>query len=85
MLDDVDPYRHVVHTALPAPLPAGELDRWQALFDGAWSLLVRHHPKQARAVAAVHRVVVPTAKAERFRPRSASSGDGFGSVLLSEP
>jgi HEXXH motif-containing protein len=85
VVDDVDPYRHVTHTALPVPLRGHELDRWRALFDGAWHILVRDHPEQAAELPELLRTVVPTAGARRFLPRSASSGDAFGSALVSVP
>ncbi|WP_160144386.1 MULTISPECIES: HEXXH motif domain-containing protein [unclassified Parafrankia] len=84
-VEDADPYRHVVHTALPVPLRGRELERWRELIDGAWRVLVREHPDQATEVAELLQAVVPTARARRFLPRSASSGDGFGGALLSMP
>jgi HEXXH motif-containing protein len=84
-LDDVNPYRHFQHPALPAPVLDSEMARWQRLFDDAWLLLSRDHPEQAQVLAALAEVVIPTVRAGRFLPRSASSGDGFGAVLMSEP
>ncbi len=84
-VDDIDPYRNAVHLALPVPLRGGELGRWQLLFEGAWQILVRDHPDQATEVAELLRSVVPIAAVPRFLSASASSGEAFGSALLSVP
>ncbi|MCL9760902.1 HEXXH motif domain-containing protein [Frankia sp. AiPa1] len=85
LIDDVDPYRHVLHSALPVPLPSAALERWRAVFHGAWQILARDHVEEAIEVGELLRSVVPSAAAPRHRLRSASSGDAFGAVLLSVP
>ncbi|MCM3921083.1 HEXXH motif domain-containing protein [Frankia sp. AiPs1] len=85
VVDDMDPYRHVVHSAMPVPLQDGERERWRTVFAGAWRILARDHPDQAVEVTELLRSVVPTAAAPRFLAGSASSGDAFGSALLSVP
>uniref|UniRef100_UPI001EF6F0D9 aKG-HExxH-type peptide beta-hydroxylase n=1 Tax=Frankia sp. CIT1 TaxID=2880974 RepID=UPI001EF6F0D9 len=85
VLDDIDPYRHVLRPSRPARLTPAALRRWETTLAQAWSLLVTEHPEQARGLSAGLSVLVPLARAERFRPRSASSGDAFGAALLSEP
>jgi len=85
VLDDVDPYRHVVSSTLPAPIGGAEVGRWEAVLDSGWQLLVRDHPTQAQAITATLRVIVPTMRAPRFMAGSATSGDAFGAALISEP
>ncbi len=85
VLDDIDPYRHILRPSRPARLTPAALRRWENTLADAWSLLVTEHPEQARGLSTGLSVLVPLARAERFRPRSASSGDAFGSLLLSEP
>jgi HEXXH motif-containing protein len=85
LLDDIDPYRHVLRPTRPARLTTAAIRRWESTVADAWSLLVTEHPEQAGGLRAGLSVLVPLARAERFRPRSASSGDAFGGALLSEP
>jgi HEXXH motif-containing protein len=84
-IDGVDPYRQVANLAQPAPPGPAELALWRGLLTDAWSLLVRDHPEQARCISAMFQVLVPTARAPRFLPSSASSGDAFGCMLVSAP
>jgi len=84
-LDDLAPYRGLDNPARPAPLDATEVARWQAALDGAWRLLVLDHPDRARQLAAGMTSVVPLPATFRFRPRSSSVEDGFGSATVSEP
>jgi len=83
LLDDIDPYRGLREPRAPEPVDTA--DRWAELFAGAWELLLRDDPEGAAGAAAGLRSVVPRPRSERYRPRSASSGDAFGSVLASEP
>ncbi|MCX4673149.1 HEXXH motif domain-containing protein [Streptomyces sp. NBC_01381] len=83
VLDDLDPHRGLRAPQPPHPLDTA--DRWSALFADAWELLARHDPEGARAASCGLSSVVPRPRAERHRPNSASSGDAFGAVLVSEP
>ncbi|MEU4527204.1 HEXXH motif domain-containing protein [Micromonospora ureilytica] len=84
-LDFVDPYRN-----LRAPTPphldiSQQVRRWQELLDQAWRLLVEVCPDRAVPIARGLSTVVPQPPAERFRTMSASAGDAFGSIIVSEP
>ncbi|SCL28493.1 HEXXH motif-containing protein [Micromonospora nigra] len=84
-LDFVDPYRNL-RTPTPPHLDiADDVQRWQALFEQAWALLVRVCPEMAVPIAHGLTSVVPQPAAERFRTMSASAGDAFGSMIMSEP
>lgn len=83
-LDDVDPFRDLAEPVGPARLTGDEVGRWQQLLDDAWDLLCRHHPGDAAAIAAGVRSLVPL-PGGGGETRSASSGEAFGSVLVSPP
>ena len=89
LLDYLDPYRGLREPEAPMRLDATTVERWRAKAEGAWALLVRDHPQQARQIAGLSGIlsVVPSSpyKKEPFQPYSASSGDGIGSATLSEP
>ncbi|MCF2528907.1 HEXXH motif domain-containing protein [Yinghuangia soli] len=59
--------------------------RWQRTLQGAWSVLVRDHFETAPAIGFGVLTVMPLPRAEYLRPRSASTSDAFGCVLMSEP
>ncbi|MCM4077914.1 HEXXH motif domain-containing protein [Paractinoplanes hotanensis] len=84
-LDDLDPYRELADPVAPDPLDAASVDRWARLLNGAWRLLCRDYPEEAQAIA--HGVVclVPLPSDGAGVTRSASSGEAFGSVLMSPP
>ncbi|AWW38916.1 hypothetical protein ADL00_21105 [Streptomyces sp. AS58] len=83
LLDDTDPYRTLRRPVVPEPVDG--TDEWQELFRSAWEVLTATGREEARALADGLVSVVPRPRSERFRPRSASSGDAFGTALASVP
>ncbi|OHV36992.1 MULTISPECIES: HEXXH motif domain-containing protein [Pseudofrankia] len=85
-LDDSSPHRMLAGVrARPAPTPRRTLGRWESLLDEAWELLRATDPAQASALAAATMTIVPLPGEGQFRSFSASSGDAFGAVVVSEP
>ncbi|MFD8046021.1 HEXXH motif domain-containing protein [Streptomyces chartreusis] len=84
-LDDLDPYRTYPRPSAPERLPDDRVERWQELFEHSWALLLRDEPETATAMRRGLMSFSPIGAGERFRPRSASTGDAFGGVLVSEP
>jgi HEXXH motif-containing protein len=84
-LDDIDPYRQIGEPVPPDRLPDAEARRWQRLLDDACAILARDIPSLAAAMAAGLISVVPLAGPPSIPVRSASSGDSFGSALISTP
>jgi HEXXH motif-containing protein len=85
ILDDLDPYRELADPLAPDRLDAAAAERWARLLAGAWTLLTRDHPAQARAMAQGVACLVPMTDDDFGITRSASSGEAFGSVLISPP
>ncbi|MEU0532837.1 HEXXH motif domain-containing protein [Amycolatopsis tolypomycina] len=83
-LDDLDPYRGSFEPVLPQRIPAEELTRWAHLLDGAWRLIVRCLPDTADAFPVGFSSLVPRPM-QPFRTTSASSGEAFGSAVISRP
>ncbi|WP_433496061.1 HEXXH motif domain-containing protein [Micromonospora sp. CA-248089] len=84
-LDFLDPYRNLRSPTPPDLDTVAAIDRWRTLLTQAWDLLVRVCPERAAPIARGLFSVVPQRPAERFRTMSASAGDAFGSMLISEP
>lgn len=83
-LDTLDPYRNL-RTPTPArPLHDAEVGHWRSLLEQAWRLLVQVCPQFAAPMARGLFSLVPQPAAERFRTMSASAGDAFGSMIISE-
>ncbi|ADJ49602.1 hypothetical protein AMES_7778 [Amycolatopsis mediterranei S699] len=83
-LDDLDPYRGSFEPVLPQRLPADELENWRHLLDEAWRLIVRCLPDTADAFPIGFSSLVPRPM-QPFRTTSASSGEAFGSAVISRP
>ncbi|MDQ7809661.1 HEXXH motif domain-containing protein [Amycolatopsis sp. A133] len=83
-LDDLDPYRGSFEPVLPQRLPAEELANWTRLLDDAWRLIVRCLPDTADAFPVGFSSLVPRPM-QPFRTTSASSGEAFGSAVISRP
>ncbi|MGW3994930.1 aKG-HExxH-type peptide beta-hydroxylase [Amycolatopsis sp. NPDC004772] len=81
-LDDLDPYRELYEPILPARLSPVELESWRSVLDEAWGLLVEHLPETAAALPTGLYSLVP-APAVPFRLPSASTGEAFGSAIVS--
>lgn len=84
-LDDLDPFRDLADPVPPTRLDADAVDRWRALLAEAWALLCRDHRADAEAMAEGVVSLVPMPPAPGWETRSASNGEAFGSVMVSEP
>ncbi|MFC7549644.1 HEXXH motif domain-containing protein [Plantactinospora sp. GCM10030261] len=84
-LDCLDPFRNLRAPTPPRTLSEPEFDRWRDLLTQAWQLLVETSPALASPMTRGLFSVVPQPPAERFRTMSASAGDAFGSLIMSEP
>jgi HEXXH motif-containing protein len=84
-LDDIDPYRDLGDPVEPQRLSADAHRRWATLLAGAWDVLCTGHRDSAEAMAGGVVSLVPLAGGAGAETRSASSGEAFGSVLVSEP
>jgi HEXXH motif-containing protein len=83
-LDDVDAYRSSAEPVLPQRLPAAEVAEWRDLLADAWRLIVRCLPDTAEAFPIGFSSLVPRPM-QPFRTTSASSGEAFGSAIISRP
>ncbi|MEV5714649.1 HEXXH motif domain-containing protein [Amycolatopsis mediterranei] len=86
-LDSQDPFRAIVPAGYSRPaLPAKEdIDHWQDLLGGAWTVLTRADPAQAAGIAHTISAVVPWFEREESGYTSATSEESFGSIMLSRP
>jgi HEXXH motif-containing protein len=84
-LDHVDPYRNLRSPTPPDQLTPEQTARWRALVERAWELISMAYPDILEPMARGLFCVVPQPAAERFRTMSASAGDAFGSLIVSEP
>jgi HEXXH motif-containing protein len=84
-IDDLDPFRDLADPVPPQRLSDAEVAAWRALLTDAWSLLCRHHAASAAAIAPGVVSLVPLPPGDGRETRSASSGEAFGSVMLSQP
>jgi HEXXH motif-containing protein len=84
-LDDIDPYRDLGGPVEAERQPDAQVRAWQELLDGAWRILVADDERAAVALAAGLQSVVPLPAAPDLTPRSASTGDAFGSLLVAVP
>jgi len=83
-LDDGDPYldryeRPRMNEMLPADLRC-----FKRRIQGAWRILVRHHPEYAQPIAETLRMIVPLVAATGQRT-SATNTTAFGAVAMSVP
>jgi HEXXH motif-containing protein len=84
-LDDLDPFRDN-HRLGPAPrLPDEAVESWRRALQGAWSILVRHHPRRAEAIAAGLTAFVPLATHGGRRGLSATSAEAPGAIAMTPP
>lgn len=81
-LDDLDPYRELYEPIPPARLSPVEVESWRSVLDGAWQLLAEHLPETAAVLPTGLHSIVP-APAVPFRLPSASTGEAFGSAIVS--
>ncbi|MBU2668263.1 hypothetical protein KOI35_32600 [Actinoplanes bogorensis] len=84
-LDDLDPLRDLGDPVPPVRLDDDAFGRWQRLIADAWESLCRDYPADADAMAGGITAIVPLKHLPGWETRSASSGEAFGSVMVSEP
>ncbi|HEY7595812.1 MAG TPA: HEXXH motif domain-containing protein [Actinophytocola sp.] len=83
-LEDVDPYRGLYEPVPPQRLTAAELARWRTLLEESWCHIVEHVPDFADMMPSGLDTLVPRPPV-MFRNPSASTGEAFGSALVSLP
>lgn len=83
-LDDVDPYRGLREPVLPQRLSDAEVRAWRELLADAWRLISTHLPAMAPALRVGLQSLVPR-PAVPFRMPSSSTGEAFGSAIVSRP
>lgn len=81
-LDDLDPYRGLYEPVAPRRLDDTETATWTTLLPEAWQIIRRCLPDTADAIAAGLTSVVPAPHIP-FRLPSASTGEAFGSAVIS--
>jgi len=84
-LDDLDPYRDLADPVPAARLDEADLRRWRQQITEAWEIISRNFPETAEAMAAGMQSLAPLPGGDRAETRSSSTGDGFGSALISRP
>lgn len=84
-LDDLDPFRDLADPIEPQRLSEPDVVRWYKLLDEAWALLCANDRALAEAMAVGVTSLVPLPATEGWITRSASTGEAFGSVLVSPP
>jgi HEXXH motif-containing protein len=84
-VEDTDPYLEYGTLRAAGPSSAEVLWKWQAIVDDGWRLLVRHHRRQASAIAAGLTCLVPLGPNVSGHYVSATSGNAFGAVASTFP
>ena len=85
MLDDLDPFRDLADPVPPSRLSEANVAIWRELFAEAWKLLCEHHRDAAASIAAGVVSLAPLPLGDGRETRSASSGEAFGSIMMSQP
>ncbi|WP_261565667.1 HEXXH motif domain-containing protein [Frankia gtarii] len=85
VIEEADPYRELAGARPPRRLNEADFTRWAGLLVEAWNMLAAVDEEATRVLAKVVTTLTPLPESERFIPRSASSGDAFGSLLTSMP
>ena len=84
-LDDIDPFRDLADPVPPLRLSTATFDEWKTLVEEAWRILNSCVPETAMAMSAGLRSIAPLPDSRDGSIRSASTGDGFGAVLVTRP
>jgi HEXXH motif-containing protein len=83
-LDDLDPYRGLYEPVPPQRLGDEEFGEWRRLIDESWRLLTTALPTYAQLLPVGLDSLVPKPTV-LFRNPSASTGEAFGSAVVSRP
>ena len=83
LLDDLDPFRDLADPVEPDRLDDTTFARWEKQLADAWALLCRDHLGVAEAMAEGVVSLVPLPAGDGWDTRSASTGEAFGSVMVS--
>ncbi|MBE1501210.1 HEXXH motif-containing protein [Amycolatopsis lexingtonensis] len=81
-IDDLDPYRGLYEPIQPERLSPVEVESWRTVLADAWRLLTGYLPAVAEALPVGLDSLVPE-PAVPFRLPSASTGEAFGSAIIS--
>ncbi|WP_203839912.1 HEXXH motif domain-containing protein [Winogradskya humida] len=84
-LDDLDPYRDLADPVPAVRLSDSDFQRWRRQIGDAWQIVSRVFPETAEAMGAGMQSLAPLPEGDRAETRSSSTGDGFGSALISPP
>lgn len=84
-LDSFDPYRAFRGPQPPQLLRTEHIRRWRDHLAQAWQLLGRACPQLLPPVGMSVSMIVPLLPNQRFRVTSASAGDAFGAMTVSQP
>lgn len=84
-VDDLGPYGLAENSPPPSRLDDAAWHRWRRLVSDAWRILVTDHRESAEALQVGLLSLLPMPRARPLRPRSASTTDAFGCVVMSEP
>src|SRR5262249_55714336 len=85
LLDDLGPFRDLADPVEPDRLDGVAFGRWAKLLADAWALLCGKHRYTAEAMAEGIVSLVPLPAGDGWETRSASTGEAFGSVMISPP
>jgi HEXXH motif-containing protein len=84
-LDDLDPFRESHRLGSAPRLDVLTVGQWQRILDGAWSILVRHHPERAESIATGLAAFIPLAVEGGRQGLSATSADAPGAIAITPP
>lgn len=84
-LDDTDAYASFVAGRVPVLQHTQSRNRWQALTEEAWEILVHSQPDTADSLAALLCSLVPLESVTRGEPYSVTSPESFGSAMVQLP
>ncbi|MEU6274090.1 HEXXH motif domain-containing protein [Streptomyces populi] len=84
-LDDTDPYASFVAGREPVVQNTQSRNRWQALTEQAWEILVRSQLDTAEGLADVMRSLVPLEAVTSGEAYSVTSPECFGSMMMQLP
>jgi uncharacterized protein len=84
-LDDVDPYRHLLHRAAVPRLSEADFAQWQETFALAWREITAHHEAYAPTLAAGLATLTPVAPGSAARDSARQAFGVVGAWLPADP